>query len=406
VERERDGSGVRWLNRTTLGISLASLLSDVSHELATAVLPALLLSLGAGSAALGFIEGSADGLSALAKLWGGVAADRVRRRKPLASVGYLVTALGTAAIALCSTAGQVLLCRVAAWIGRGSRSAARDVLMTEGSTPETRGKAFGLERAADAVGAVLGPLLAMALLAWGFEAKRIVIVSLLPGLLAFLAIALLVAEGPHEPRAARFDLRGEWSGVGEAFRRYLRGILLFGMGDFSRTLLILYATESLSGSLFSMRGATAAVALYVLHNAVSAVAAFPIGALADRVGHGRVVVGGYVFAAATTLGFAVAPPTPSWLLTLFVASGLYIACEEVAEKSYAATLLPPGRRGAGMGLLAAVNGVGDMVSSVLVGSLWLLPPGHGWGFTAAALLQLLGALAIASTLASGPPAPT
>ena len=155
------------------------------------------------------IEGSADGLSAVAKLWGGVAADRVRRRKPLASVGYLVTALGTAAIALCSTAGQVLLCRVAAWIGRGSRSAARDVLMTEGSTPETRGKAFGLERAADAVGAVLGPLLAMALLAWGFEAKRIVIVSLLPGLLAFLAIALLVVEGPHEPRTARFDLRGE-----------------------------------------------------------------------------------------------------------------------------------------------------------------------------------------------------
>jgi MFS family permease len=295
---------------------------------------------------------------------------------------------------------------VAAWIGRGSRSAARDVLMTEGSTPETRGKAFGLERAADAVGAVLGPLLAMALLAWGFEARRIVIVSLLPGLLAFLAIALLVAEGPHEPRAARFDLRGEWAGVGGAFRRYLRGILLFGMGDFSRTLLILYATQSLSGPLFSMRGATAAVALYVLHNAVSAAAAFPIGALADRVGHGHVVVGGYVFAAATTLGFAVAPPTPLWLVTLFVASGLYIACEEVAEKSYAATLLPPGRRGAGMGLLAAVNGVGDMVSSALVGSLWLLSPGHGWGFTAAALLQLLGALAIASTLASRPPAST
>jgi MFS family permease len=396
---------VRWLNRTTLGISLASLLSDVSHELATAVLPALLLSLGAGSAALGLglIEGSADGLSAVAKLWGGVAADRVRRRKPLASVGYLVTALGTAAIALCSTAGQVLLCRVTAWIGRGSRSAARDVLMTEGSTPETRGKAFGLERAADAVGAVLGPLLAMALLAWGFEAKRIVIVSLLPGLLAFLAIALLVVEGPHEPRTSRVDLREEWSGVGTSFRRYLRGILLFGMGDFSRTLLILYATESLSGSVFSMRGATAAVALYVLHNAVSAVAAFPVGALADRMGHGNVVVGGYLFAAATTVGFALAPPTPAWLFILFVASGLYIACEEVAEKSYAATLLPPGRRGAGMGLLAAVNGVGDMGSSALVGSLWLLSPGHGWGFAAAGVLQLLGALAIASTLASGPP---
>ncbi len=395
-----------WLNRTTVGISLGSLLSDVSHELATAVLPALLLSLGAGPAALGWIEGSADGLSAVAKLWGGVAADRVRRRKPLASIGYLVTALGTAAISFCSGTGQVLLCRVAAWIGRGSRSAARDVLMTEGSAPETRGKAFGLERAADAVGAVLGPLLAMTLLAWGFEAQRIVLASILPGFLAFLAIALLVSEAPHEPRAARFDLRSEWSEIGAPFRRYLRGILLFGMGDFSRTLLILYATESLSGTVFSLRGAAAAVALYVLHNAVSAVAAFPIGALADRVGHGSVVVGGYLFAAATTLGFALAPPTPSWLVALFVASGLYIACEEVAEKSYASTLLPAGRRGAGMGLLAATNGTGDMVSSALVGSLWTLTPGHGWGFAVAAALQLSGALAIASSLTPRHPTAT
>ncbi|MFI5183850.1 MAG: MFS transporter [Vicinamibacteria bacterium] len=397
---------MRWLNRTTLGISLASLLSDVSHELATAVLPALLLSLGAGPAALGFVEGSADGLSALAKLWGGVAADRVRRRKPLASVGYLVTALGTAAIAFCGSATQVLLCRVTAWIGRGSRSAARDVLMTEGSTPEARGKAFGLERAADAVGAVLGPLLAMALLARGFAAQRIMLASLLPGFLAFLAIALLVTEHPHEPRGRRLDLASEWAEIGVPFRRYLGGILLFGMGDFSRTLLILYATESLSGTLFSLRGATAAVALYVLHNAVSAVAAFPIGALADRVGHGHVVVGGYLFAAATTLAFALAPPTPSWLLALFVASGLYIACEEVAEKSYASMLLSPGRRGAGMGLLAATNGVGDMVSSALVGGLWTLTPGHGWGFAAAATLQLSGALSIGASLAPRAPAAT
>ena len=96
-----------WLNRTTLGISLASLLSDVSHELATAVLPAFLVSLGAGPAALGWIEGSADGLSAIAKLWGGVAADRIRRGKPLASIGYLVTGLGTAAIGLCANAWPI-----------------------------------------------------------------------------------------------------------------------------------------------------------------------------------------------------------------------------------------------------------------------------------------------------------
>jgi MFS family permease len=390
-----------WLNRTTLGISLASLLSDVSHELATAVLPAFLVTLGAGPAALGWIEGSADGLSALAKLWGGVTADRVRRLKPLASIGYLVTGLGTAAIGLCANAWQVMLCRVVAWIGRGSRSPARDVLMAEGSPPEAHGRAFGLERAGDATGAVLGPLLAMALLARGVPPRHLMLASLLPGLLAFLAITLLVVETAHAPRREPFSLLSELRRTGRPFRRYLTGILIFGCGDFSRTLLILYATQQMTGSLFSLKGATAAVALYVLHNAISALASFPIGSLADRVGHRRVVIGGYLFAAATTFGFALAPPTPVWLLLLFVCSGIYIASEEVAEKSYAASLLPAARRGAGMGLLAATNGVGDMVSSALVGTLWALAPEHGWGFAVAATLQLVGAARMAAVEPAG-----
>src|SRR6185436_3958173 len=103
----------------------------------------------------------------------------------------------TAAIGLCASAGQVALCRVVAWIGRGSRSPARDVLMAEGTPPEAHGRAFGLERAGDATGAVLGPLLAMALVARGVEPRHLMLWSVLPGCLAFLAMALLVAEGPH-----------------------------------------------------------------------------------------------------------------------------------------------------------------------------------------------------------------
>jgi predicted phosphodiesterase len=133
-----------WLNRTTLGVSLASLFSDVSHELATAVLPAFLVSLGAGPAALGWIEGSADGLSALAKLSGGVASDWLRRRKPLASIGYLVTGVGTAAIGLCANAWQVMLCRVIAclrWLRvRGARIVRgnHDRALADGVPPRCR----------------------------------------------------------------------------------------------------------------------------------------------------------------------------------------------------------------------------------------------------------------------------
>jgi len=393
-ERRIPEPGRRWLNQTTVGIGLASLLSDVSHELATAVLPAVLLSLGAGPAALGVIEGTADGLSAVAKLWGGVLADRLPRRKPLASVGYLVTAVGTAAIGLCVAWWQVLACRVAAWIGRGSRSASRDALLSEASPRESQGRAFGLERAGDAAGAVIGPMLGMVLLARGMAPRALMFVSLIPGALAFLSILVVVREQRHAPRPGAVPLLQSLGGTAAPFRRYLVGILLFGAGDFSRTLLILYATLHMTGSLFSWEGASAAVGLYVLHNAVSATAALPIGVLADRTGHRRVIVAGYVFGAATTLGFGLAPPTPGWMLVLFVCSGLYIACEEVAEKSYATTLLPGDRLGVGMGLLAATNGVGDMVSSGLVGVLWaLFPPAVGFG--CASLLQGIGAIVIA-----------
>ena len=392
----RGRSSSSWLNRSTIGLALASLFSDVSHELATAVLPALLLSLGAGPAALGWIEGSADGVASIAKLWGGVMADRLEKRKPLASIGYLITAVGIAAIGICSRWWQVLFCRVAAWIGRGSRTAPRDVLVAEATVPETVGKAFGLERAADALGAVLGPLLALALLAHGVEARHVFFASLAPGLLAFLSIMLLVVERPNGAAERSSALRPSLAATGKPFQKYLIGILIFGCGDFSRTLLILYAIQHATGTLFSLPATGLAVALYVLHNAVSSAAALPLGALSDRFGVRPVVVGGYILAAVVTAAFGLLPATPLLLIVLFIGSGLYIACEEVGEKAYAASLLPTRVRGTGMGLLAAANGIGDFASSALVGTLWSLIPDRLWvGFLAAAILQLAGALVIA-----------
>jgi len=390
-----------WLNRSTVGVSLASLFSDVSHELGTAVLPSLLISIGAGPAALGIVEGISDGIASVAKLWGGVLSDRVARRKPLASIGYLVTAVGMAAMGLCTRSWQIFVCRVVAWAGRGSRSAPRDVLMAEAVPTGARGRAFGMERAADALGAVIGPLLALMLLAWGAAPRDVMVWSLLPGVAAFLAIAVLVKERHRLPAAGSTGVHPRFAGLGAPFRRYLGGILLFGCGDFSRTLLILYATRHLSGSLFSLETATAAIALYVLHNGVSALAAFPLGVLADHVGRKPVLVGGYLLAVGTTAAFAWTPPTPMNLLILFAASGFFIAAEEVAEKAYAIDLLPPARRGTGLGLLAAVNGAGDMISSAMVGILWsAFPASPSIGFLAAASLQLAGTGVVAFALSS------
>src|SRR4029077_14394207 len=134
-------------------------------EMATTALPALLATLGASSAILGVIEGVADGLSSFAKLASGLYSDRLRRRKPLAVVGYFVTASGMASFALATQWWHVLLGRVGGWLGRGARTPVRNVLLTEATTPDTYGRAFGFERALDSAGAVIGPALALLLVA-------------------------------------------------------------------------------------------------------------------------------------------------------------------------------------------------------------------------------------------------
>lgn len=384
-----------WLNRSTVGISLTSLFSDISHELGTAVLPAVLISIGAGPAALGIIEGLSDGISSLSKLIGGVWADRVEKRKPLASIGYLITAAGMSLIGLSTQWWQILGCRMAAWIGRGSRGPARDVLMMEAAPPESAGKAFGLERAGDSLGAVIGPLLALLLISFGESPRHAMLWAFIPGILAFLTMTFVVQERPYKLDRAPRTLRASFSGTGRPFQKYLTGIFIFGCGDFSRTMLILYATQHLMGTLFSWTGATLAVALYVLHNAVSSAAALPLGMLSDKVGPRRIIVTGYLFAAMVTVGFALLPATPFMLILLFIGSGLYYACQEVCEKARAAELIPKELKGTGMGLLAATNGVGDMISSALVGTLWtVMPDAPMIGFLAAAGLQLLGAIMI------------
>jgi MFS family permease len=153
-----------WLNRTVLGIGLASLFSDWSHEIATTLMPAFLASMGVAAAWLGIIEGVSDGLSSFAKMASGYYTDRLSRRKPTAVLGYVVTALGTASFALATSAWHVLIGRASAWLGRGVRTPVRKPFLPSAVTKETYGGAFGFERMMDSVGAIIGPITAFFLL--------------------------------------------------------------------------------------------------------------------------------------------------------------------------------------------------------------------------------------------------
>jgi MFS family permease len=359
-----------WITRSVLGIVLATLFSDFSHEMATAVLPYYLLTLSLGPSALGLIEGIADFLVSLARLAGGAAGQRLPRKKPLVALGYLVTAAATSALAGARGLASLVLLRTLAWAGRGFRSPLRDFLLADEVRRTHYGRAFGLERAGDMAGAVAGPLLA-ALLVWaGLTYRSIMVWSLIPGLLAVAAILFLVRERRDGAESKPAAGGAPKPSIPSKFWLLLAGVLLFGLGDFSRTFLILIAARSLGGEDAPAGGTLSLpVLLYAGHNLVSALAAYPIGRWADRRSKVRVLIGGYVLGVATNVLLAFRSGEVAWVVAVIAMSGVYIAVEEVVEKASAAEFLPREVRSLGLGILACANALGDMASSLTVGFL-------------------------------------
>ena len=383
-----------WLNRTVLGIGLTSLFSDWSHETATAILPAFLATIGAGPAWLGAIEGIADGLSSFAKLASGHYTDQLKRRKPLAVFGYVFTALATASFAFATHAYHVLIGRSAAWLGRGVRSPIRKALLAADVSPEAYGRAFGLERLMDTLGAIVGPLTALWLLRVTHHNYRSVFLwTLVPGMIAVASVWLLVRERPLAARKKQSFVAGLRSLPG-TFRQFLLGVGIFGSGDFSHTLLILYATRMLTPVQGMARAASLAVGLYTLHNVFYASSAYLSGWISDHVPHRKVVLSaGYALAGVTAILLTTATQQLWFLAVIFVLAGLYIGTEEALEDSLAAELIPREQHGMAFGTLAAVNAVGDAFSSLVVGFLWSAVSVRA-AFSFSAVLFFLGALII------------
>jgi MFS family permease len=383
-----------WLNRTVLGVGVTSLFSDWSHEIATAILPAFLATIGAGPAWLGAIEGIADGLSSFAKLGSGHYTDQLKKRKPLAVFGYAFTALATASFAFATHAYHVLIGRAAAWLGRGVRSPAKKALLAADVAPGAYGRAFGLERLMDTVGAIAGPLTALWLLkVTNHNYRAVFLWTLLPGTIAVLSFWLLVRERPFEARKKVSFLTGLRS-LPQTFREFLLGVGVFGSGDFSHTLLILYASRMLAPTHGVARAASLAVGLYTLHNVFYAASAYVSGWISDIVPHRKAILaGGYALAGVTAV-LLTTTPASIWLLGgLFVLAGIYVGTEEALEDSLAAELIPREQHGMAFGTLAAVNAVGDFLSSLMVGFLWSAVSARA-AFSFSAVLFFLGAILI------------
>jgi MFS family permease len=357
---------------------------------------------------LGAIEGVADLVSNTIKLGVGSYSDRVGHRKAFMVGGYALTGTAFALCALAVGWPLVMAAKALAWVGKGVRGPLRNAILADAVDPAHRGKAFGFHRAGDTLGAIAGPLIGAALIAWlpaawfdrPSDPYRVVfLVTLVPGIGSALAFALLIREKRFTPKPG-LRLGASLRLLPTRFRRALVGVGVFGAGDFSHALLILAAAVLLTPVYGAQDAAVAAGLLYTLKNAAGAAAAYPAGWLGDRVGHRRALVAGYALGAATMAGFAVLFLTETrgavWLGALFALAGVYVAAEEALEPALTADLVPdPAVRGTAMGALATVNGAGDFVASVGFG--WLFALGAEYGLTAAAALMALGALALGLT---------
>jgi len=394
----RRRTGPVWLNRTVLGIGLASLFSDWSHEIATTVMPAFLATMGVAAFWVGLIEGVSDGLSSFAKMASGYYTDKLTRRKPVAVIGYLVTALGTASFVFATAAWHILLARSFAWLGRGVRQPVRKALLAGAVTKETYGRAFGFERMMDTLGAIVGPASAFFLLGvFHHHYPTLFLVTLVPSLIAVGLIAFVVREKERKP-VPHISFGEQLRMLPSPFRKFLLAVGLFGAGDFAHTLLILLATQKLTPELGAAKAASFAVALYVLHNVFYAGFAFIAGWLADHFPKHLVLAAGYALASLMALAIIFLPLTLWTLAGIFVVGGVYVAIEETLEDSFCAELVGEEHHGMAFGTLATVNGVGDFLSSIVVGALWSWA-GTSVAFTYSALMFALGSLLVLKTRA-------
>ncbi|HLY15622.1 MAG TPA: MFS transporter [Bryobacteraceae bacterium] len=388
-----------WLSRNVAGMCVTSLCADACYEMVLAVLPGFAGTIGVAAAALGWIEGGADALASFVKLGAGWYSDRIGRRHGIVTFGYFLSGTALAVLAAAASWPLILLGRMVAWFGKGIRSPLRDAMLSEAASAGNRGKVFGMHRAADTTGAVLGPLIGVWLLTIlprpdpSAPYRRIFLISLIPGLLAVASMILLVRESPS---SARPDLRlwGSLRSLPRAFAGLLGGVGLFGLGDFSHTLLVLAAAQLLTPAHGALRAGQIAALLYALHNAAYAAAAFPAGALADRLGKRTMLAAGCAMGALTAFGiaaiFAARVTSLPLLAALFVWAGLYVGVEKPSESALTADLVPRDSRGSAYGLLGSVNGVGDLAASALVGMLWTSVSPQ-IAFSAAGMLMLAGA---------------
>lgn len=343
-------------------LGITSLLTDISTEMVYPLLPIYLTSrLGATPLIVGTIEGIAESLASLLKVFSGYYSDKIKKRKAFAIAGYGFSTIGKVFLYLAFSWPMVLLARVMDRFGKGIRTAPRDALIAESAKKEELGKAFGLHRMMDTLGAAIGVIIAYILLGQpNIDYNRIFLLSVIPAFLGVVALFLIKEKGENVVKAKKLSL--EWNKLDNRLKMFLIIMFIFTLGNSSNQFLLLKAKN------IGFNDRTV-ILLYLIYNIIYDIFSYPAGVISDKVGRKRMIVLGYLAYSIVYFGFGLAK-MPSTVWILFGIYGLYMAFTEGVEKAFIAEIAPEDVRGTMIGLHATLVGIGLFPASFLAGALW------------------------------------
>lgn len=371
--------------RTVLILGFVSLLTDISSEMVYPLLALYLTTtLGASPAIVGIIEGIAESLASLLKAYSGYVSDKVQRRKPLAILGYGSATIGRLFLFFSTSWSWVLWGRIIDRFGKGVRTAPRDALIAEASDAGRLGHSFGLHRALDTLGAVIGIAIAYFLFTSTHgNYTRIFLYSMIPGIIGVLLLFSIKEKKPQLKSVKVHPLAG-WRNLNPRLKAFFLVAFLFTLGNSSNQFLLLRANN------LGFKAADV-ILVYLLYNIVYALSAYPAGRLSDRIGRRTLLVCGYLFYGIVYLGFSMA--SASWhVWGLFGVYGLYSGLTEGVEKALVSELCPVESKATMLGIHATLLGIGLLSASVIGGLLWRMigPEATFYFGGAAGLLSALG----------------
>ncbi len=366
VEQERK-RGVLSFSRPVWVLSLVSLAADISSELLYPIMPLYLLSIGYGAGLVGVLEGVAEAVAGLSKIYFGRLSDTTGRRASFVRAGYLVSCLARPLILLSNASGWIVSMRAADRVGKGLRTGARDAMLTTYSGQHERGRVFGFHRSMDSIGAVVGPLLGLIWLHYnpgGYA--TMFLVSVVPGLFSVGLTWLLpkdaAAEAVNSKGASRLHLAGFWARAGSGYRRLAGVLIVFALVNSADAFLLLKVREMGYSS-------TVVIGLYLLYNVSQTLLGLPVGSWADGRDKRLVLALGLLVFALVYTGIAFAQST-SALALIFIFYGLYAALTDGVGKAALSAHIPSGEKATGMGFYQGLSSLATLAASLWTGFLW------------------------------------